>query len=795
MQSSPPDPKPLFSSAAFSFLEGLSSSPTKAFYSSHKNEFVKEVQEPLKNLFKLVEQRLPQSMLDELETKTRIMSQILKNDFGVGGAHDYLWGAFYKKGEKRIASPQLFITIAKDHFGFGFYIGEDDQVFQRTFAHNCKRPEIRSLGKELDAALVGMNIKFGARKPNHPIALDSFHEFASFGDWFDNVDEVGAGARVILTKDEVINIPSEQLADMVASVFKKLFPLFQIANNQNKTLILEESISEKKELYGRYLNRIHESKATASHYIRSLDTLCDILKSETFGFNDCANMWSLDKTAISRLEELLAYLKEQQKLGTRSPLAQLDIPKYYLKDRFFHAAVSNYIDFLANNNSQSDLKHWTWAAGENASRWEEFYEAGIMAIGWDILGDLRQYKSKQEIKNKLQELGGDADTSSKKNDVLACWEFANEIQVGDIIFSKKGNKQIVGYGIVEGEYSFDPSRESFKHTRKVKWVKNGNWNMPEGQTFTIKTLTDISGYSVFVKQVRDLVGIQSEASSAISITTNPHYSVDQCSVDSGFPKEDIDRWVRSIHRKGQAIVYGAPGTGKTFIAEKLSKHLIGGGDGFYDLVQFHPAYSYEDFIEGIRPVTIDGKLSYSSMAGRFLDFCNEARKRNDICVLIIDEINRANLSRVFGELMYLLEYRNKEIVLASGAKFSIPENIRIIGTMNTADRSIALVDHALRRRFSFISLSPNYEVLTKFFVDRDFDPTTLIDTLKKINNLINDKHFHIGISFFLRDDLEDHLEDVWQLEIEPYLEEFFFDQLDKLEPFRWSEIQNNLISR
>jgi hypothetical protein len=179
MKSPPPDPNPLFSSAAFSFLEGLSSSPTKAFYSSHKNEFVKEVQEPLKNLFQLVEQRLPKSMLDELETKKRIMSQILKNDYGVGGAHDYLWGAFYKKGEKRIASPQLFITIAKDHLGFGFYIGESDQVFQRTFASNCKRPEIRSLCNELDTALGGLTIKFGAKKTNHPIALGSFHEFAS----------------------------------------------------------------------------------------------------------------------------------------------------------------------------------------------------------------------------------------------------------------------------------------------------------------------------------------------------------------------------------------------------------------------------------------------------------------------------------------------------------------------------------------------------------------------------------------------------------------------------------------
>ncbi len=181
------------------------------------------------------------------------------------------------------------------------------------------------------------------------------------------------------------------------------------------------------------------------------------------------------------------------------------------------------------------------------------------------------------------------------------------------------------------------------------------------------------------------------------------------------PEQELATWIAAIRRKGQAIFYGPPGTGKTYVAERLAKHLIGGGDGFSELVQFHPSYSYEEFIQGIRPITnADGHLSYRLVPGRFLEFCRRAEQCQGTCVLIIDEINRANLSRVFGELMYLLEYRDRCIPLAGGRTLRIGKNVCIIGTMNTADRSIALVDHALRRRFAFISLSPNFAMFATF---------------------------------------------------------------------------------
>ena len=267
--------------------------------------------------------------------------------------------------------------------------------------------------------------------------------------------------------------------------------------------------------------------------------------------------------------------------------------------------------------------------------------------------------------------------------------------------------------------------------------------------------------------------------------------------ETGFSQAELARWVAAIQRKRQAIFYGPPGTGKTFIARMLAQHLIGGGDGFWELVQFHPAYAYEDFIQGIRPrPTASGGLEYPVVRGRFLEFCQKAAQCKGPCVLIIDEINRANLARVFGELMYLLEYRDESIRLAASDQgFRIPSNVYLIGTMNTADRSIALVDHALRRRFAFIKLEPQYMVLDAFHRKNGagFDPAPLIEVLREINRQIGDPHYAVGISFFLRDVLAGDLEDIWRMEIEPYLDEYFFDQRDLVKKFTWEQVASRLL--
>jgi len=276
------------------------------------------------------------------------------------------------------------------------------------------------------------------------------------------------------------------------------------------------------------------------------------------------------------------------------------------------------------------------------------------------------------------------------------------------------------------------------------------------------------------------------------------YSLAEMAEETGFAETELRAWVSAIQRKKQAILYGPPGTGKTYVARRLAQYLVANDeakDGFFELVQFHPAYAYEDFIQGIRPqADEDGDLSYELEPGRFLDFIEKARGREGTCVLIVDEINRANLARVFGELMYLLEYREDEIALASGGTLRIPANVRLIGTMNTADRSIALVDHALRRRFAFLELQPKYAVLRRFHaeLETDFPVEALVGVLGKVNGQIRNPHYFVGISFFLDKELNDTIESVWRTEIHPYLDEYFFDQPKVLELFTWEAVRPQL---
>jgi 5-methylcytosine-specific restriction protein B len=441
---------------------------------------------------------------------------------------------------------------------------------------------------------------------------------------------------------------------------------------------------------------------------------------------------------------------------------------------------------------------WLYAPGSKAIYWEEFRQAGIAAIGWDDAGDLSSYRDAEAIKARMDQVIAEPQSVVNANQ---CLDFAHRMNPGDLIFVKRGRREIIGFGRIKSNYRFEPDRPFFRHVRDVDWRSSGSWPTASHRLLSMKTLTEITDDETLIEELEQLIGASepTPASATAVPETLPTYTVDDFSAETAIPREAIETWLTRLKRKQQLIFQGPPGTGKTFVAERLARVLTSNTHGLVDLVQFHPSYGYEDFMHGIRPVTQGGQILFERIPGRFLRFCRAARDVRDgsPCVLIIDEINRGNLSRIFGELMYLLEYREKTIPLAGEeTRFGIPPNVHIIGAMNTADRSIALVDHALRRRFSFIHLAPDYGVLRAQLERHGLVAAGLIDALKAVNSAIDDRNYEIGISFFLKDGaaLATTLQDVWEGEIEPYLEEYFYDQPRKLEPLRWDSLSKSVFA-
>jgi MoxR-like ATPase len=438
----------------------------------------------------------------------------------------------------------------------------------------------------------------------------------------------------------------------------------------------------------------------------------------------------------------------------------------------------------------NDERIWLYAPGRNAMYWNEFRQAGIAAIGWDDIGDLTVLNNQDAIKARGDEIYADG---MSKVDALQCFDFAYRMQPGDWIFVKRGRREIIGFGVIKSDYRFEANRPHYPHVRDVEWRNAGSWSTATDRLLAMKTLTQITDDTELVEELEGLIEDVEPPPSLETGFRAPEYSAEDFSTETAIPVETIRQWENRLKRKQHVIFQGPPGTGKTFIAERLARLSISGRLGFSETLQFHPSYSYEDFMHGLRPTTLDGQLVFERVHGRFMQFCDRAARVTDgsPCVLIIDEINRGNLSRIFGELMYLLEYRDKAIPLAGESRpFRIPQNVFLVGTMNTADRSIALVDHALRRRFSFIHLGPDYEVLRSQLERSDLPSDQLVETLRAINASIDDRNYEVGISFFLKDGekLRNTLQDVWEGEIEPYLEEFFYDQPGKVEPFRWKAL-------
>lgn len=450
-------------------------------------------------------------------------------------------------------------------------------------------------------------------------------------------------------------------------------------------------------------------------------------------------------------------------------------------------------DALADEDVHT-VRYWLYAPGEGSCMWDEFYTSGIMAIGWGEIGDLSTFDSKDAMKIKMREVIDES--LSYKNAAHATWQFANEMKIGDIVFAKKGMHQIIGRGVVMSDYEYDDTRDDeYKNIRQVDWTHNGEWPHP-GQA-VMKTLTDITSYTDYVEKLNSLFEDETEEDAEDVEKTYPPYTKEDFLSEVFMSEEEYDKLSGILRIKKNIILQGAPGVGKTFVAKRIAFSMMGVKDvERVMMVQFHQSYSYEDFIMGFRPST-DG---FELKRGAFYNFCKKAEIDGDNdYFFIIDEINRGNLSKIFGELFMLIENDKRGVslqLLYSDEKFSVPKNIYIIGMMNTADRSLAMLDYALRRRFAFFEIKPGFTTdgfreYRMSLENEKFDK--LIACVESLNNVIsNDESlgdgFCIGHSFFcnmLPDTIDDQvLSGIVEYELIPLLKEYWFDEPTKVKD--WS---------
>ena len=422
-----------------------------------------------------------------------------------------------------------------------------------------------------------------------------------------------------------------------------------------------------------------------------------------------------------------------------------------------------------NKENEDTTKHyWLYSPGEQAVNWEEFYNEGIMAIGWDKLENLENYTDRKSILEALiNNYGGGED---QRNNVSAIDDFCNgenKINKGDIVIAKKGTKTLLGYGKVISDYYFDEERAAYKHCREVKWLKKGVWDA--NNNLPTKTLTDVTTYN------SDIEGIK-YAQYLLNI------------MNGNTQAQENNLIIKLLKYKPQIILQGPPGTGKTREAKRIAKALLGLGENDslegneqFKLIQFHPSYSYEDFVRGIvaKPNEEGNGIVYTAENKILGTFAKKALKDKDKpYVLVIDEINRTNLSAVLGELIYALEYRGEAVqsmyAIEGENNLILPPNLYIIGTMNTADRSVGHIDYAIRRRFAFVNILP--KDLTNELGDQF--KSELFD---KVTNLFNSnlspefkkEEVQLGHSYFITKNTPIGIR--WEYEIKPILLEYVKD--------------------
>ena len=436
------------------------------------------------------------------------------------------------------------------------------------------------------------------------------------------------------------------------------------------------------------------------------------------------------------------------------------------------------------------VRYWLYAPGRGACMWDEFHLRGIMGLAWGEIGDLTAYAHKEDL--KAQMLQTYPENGTQKNDIHALWQFANEMKPGDVVFVKKGRSEILGRGIVAGDYVYDPEGGHYPNCREVRWTSAGNW--PIDERLAMKTLTEITDYPELLSRIETFFeDSDDDVESEEPLVIFPEYSARQFLDEVYMPEERYEAIVGLLRTKKNIILQGAPGVGKTYAAKRLAYSMMGVKDASrVMMVQFHQSYSYEDFIEGYRP----SGAGFELVKGAFYSFCKKAADdEENAYFFIIDEINRGNLSKIFGELFMLIENDKRGYklqLLYSREFFCVPSNVYIIGMMNTADRSLAMLDYALRRRFAFVELRPAFDSdgFLEYCAGLD-NPRfqALVSKVKSLNREIAEDEslgegFCIGHSYFCNMKPETctgaALASIVEYELIPMLKEYWFDEPDNV---------------
>lgn len=410
----------------------------------------------------------------------------------------------------------------------------------------------------------------------------------------------------------------------------------------------------------------------------------------------------------------------------------------------------------------------------------DWLAGGYCSIGWSELGELPADIDRTALVERLRIAYPDAGDGSHRNSASVILRFLQAVRLGDIVLTPNGSDLYIG--VVDGpvEYlqgNLHPWRRAVDWANPDKPISRSHVSATVySKLRTLLTLTDISG------DIPELASLLKPDPKPPLVEAFLPDATPELAAQLHLSQQWLQQQIELLRRKRQLIFYGPPGTGKTFVARALADHLTGDLSAS-TLVQFHPSYSYEDFFEGFRPrATAAGMVGFELVPGPLRRLADAAdRDRGRSYVLIIDEVNRANIAKVFGELYFSLEYREQAVALqySGDTLFQLPRNLFIIGTMNTVDRSIALVDAAMRRRFYFSALLPDrppIDGLLAAWLQANQLPSAVAAIHNELNRRIGDPEVAIGPSYFMEPDIgvPGVLELVWEHAIIPQLEEHHF---------------------